>query len=162
MIVAKLKIDKVVDVDQILNKVVKEKKNVDLSTFYKRKISAVDKEIYIYSFECVVVKNSIRENAYSLECSYVSEFLPIEKIEERKFAEAFVVVANLLNENIEDNEHRYPKYLYKKYLKALKYYINELKLSEDFVEKTMLDYLEKEYEGKNNKSLKLAFERSQK
>ena len=37
MIVAKLKIDKVVDVDQILNKVVKEKKDVDLSNFYKRK-----------------------------------------------------------------------------------------------------------------------------
>ena len=72
MIVAKLKIDKVVDVDQILNKVVKEKKNVDLSTFYKRKISAVDKEIYIYSFECVVVKNSLKENAYSvLEIPFV-------------------------------------------------------------------------------------------
>ncbi len=96
---------------------------------------------------------------YSLECSYISEFLPLKKIEERKFAEAFVVVANLLNENIEDNEHRYPKYLYKKYLKALNYYLNELKIDEDFLKQTMSNYLEKEYEGKNNKQLKLVFER---
>ena len=96
---------------------------------------------------------------FSLECSYISEFLPLKKIEERKFAEAFVVVANLLNENIEDNEHRYPKYLYKKYLKALNYYFNELKIDEGFLRKTMLDYLEKEYKGKNNKKLKLVLER---
>lgn len=90
MIVAKLKIDKVVDVDQILNKVVKEKKNVDLSTFYKRKISAVDKEIYIYSFECVVVKNSIRENAYSLECSYVR--IP--------FCATFTIIASVKTDSV--------------------------------------------------------------
>ena len=92
---------------------------------------------------------------YSLECSYISEFLPLETIEERKFAEAFVVVANLLNENIEDNIHRYPIYLYKKYLKALNYYVNELKFDEEFIRKTMLKYLEKEYKGENNKVLKL-------
>ncbi len=92
---------------------------------------------------------------YSLECSYIAEFLPLKKIEERKFAEAFVVVANLLNENIEDNIHRYPKYLYKKYLKALSFYMKTLKLDEEFVRKTMLEYLEKEYKGENNQNIKL-------
>ena len=92
---------------------------------------------------------------YSLECSYISEFLPLKTIEERKFAESFVVVANLLNESIEDNTHRYPVYLYKKYLKALKYYSDILKIDEEFIRKTMLDYLEREYQGENNKTLKL-------
>lgn len=96
---------------------------------------------------------------YSLECSYISELLSLKEIDERKFAEAFVVVANLLNENIEDNKHRYPKYLYKKYLKALKYYLTELKKDDELIEETMLDYLNMEYRGENNKSLKLKLER---
>ena len=95
---------------------------------------------------------------YSLECSYISELLPLKTIVERKFAEAFVVVANLLNENIEDNNHRYPKYLYKKYLKALNYYLNEMKIDEEFIRKTMLEYLEKEYKGENIKRLNLKLE----
>lgn len=56
MLEVKLKIEKVVDVDQIIKKVVKEKKDVDVSSFYNKKISAEEKNIYIYVFECVNTK----------------------------------------------------------------------------------------------------------
>ena len=44
-------------------------------------------------------------------------------------------------------------------MKALKYYLTELKKDDELIEETMLDYLNMEYRGENNKSLKLKLER---
>ena len=47
----RLKIDKVVDVAEIIKKVVKKELQIDVNSFYKKRIETTEKELYIYVFE---------------------------------------------------------------------------------------------------------------
>ena len=47
----RLKIDKVVDVAEIIKRVVKNKLRIDVNSYYKKRIETTEKDLYIYVFE---------------------------------------------------------------------------------------------------------------
>ena len=81
----------------------------------------------------------------SLQASYISDIIKLDSLEKFKYAECLVVVANLNKENILDNKKRYPVYLYKKYLRALKYWQENLGISKVELMTQLQEYLKLEY-----------------
>lgn len=81
----------------------------------------------------------------TLHASNIVRILELNEYRKIKYADCLIVVANLEKENIQNNKHRYPVYLYKKYLRALKYWEKELGLSAEDTRKLMSEYLKEEY-----------------
>lgn len=81
----------------------------------------------------------------SLQASYIADIVKLDSPEKFKYAECLVTVANLNKENIMDNKKRYPVYLYKKYLRALKHWQEELGISKVELMTQLQDYLKLEY-----------------
>lgn len=83
----------------------------------------------------------------SLQSSYIADVMSIDSPEKFKYAESLVAVANLNKERImkKDNSKRYPIYLYKKYLKALKHWQEELGISKVELMTMLEKYIELEY-----------------
>lgn len=82
----------------------------------------------------------------SIQASYIADVVDINSVEKLKYAESLVAVANLQRENVINIKgKRYPVYLYKRYLKALKFWQEELGISKAELIKAMKEYLEMEY-----------------
>lgn len=83
----------------------------------------------------------------SLQASYIADIIELDSPEKLKYAESLVAVANLQKENVMSIEgKRFPIYLYKKYLKALKYWQEKLGISKVELMKHMEEYLIMEYD----------------
>ena len=82
----------------------------------------------------------------SLQASYIADVIDINSVKKLKYAECLVAVANLQRENVINMKgKRYPIYLYKRYLKALKFWQEQLGIGKAELIKTIEQYLEMEY-----------------
>lgn len=81
----------------------------------------------------------------TLHASNIARFLELNDYKKIKYADCLIVVSNLEKESIQKNKHRYPVYLYKKYLRALKYWEKELGFTSEYTAKLSYEYLKEEY-----------------
>ncbi len=82
----------------------------------------------------------------SLEASYIADVVDLDSPKKLKYAESLIVVANLNKEDVmKNNRKRYPIYLYKKYLRALKFWQEQLGVSKVKLMTQLQDYLQLEY-----------------
>lgn len=82
----------------------------------------------------------------SLEASYISDVVNLDSPEKFKYAECLAVVANLDKENIMKNvRKRFPIYLYKKYLRALKHWQEYLGIGKVELMMQLQKYIQLEY-----------------
>lgn len=82
----------------------------------------------------------------SIQASYIADVIKLDSPEKFKYAECLEVVANLYKEDImKKNKKRYPIYLYKKYLKALKFWQEQLGISKVELMQHLEQYLQLEY-----------------
>ena len=82
---------------------------------------------------------------HSLQASYVADVVPLDTPEQRKFADALVVTANLEREQVRQTNRRYPVYLYRKYCRALEHWSQVLEIRESSVSLMKKEYLKFEY-----------------
>lgn len=92
-----------------------------------------DKEVYGVEFATGVQPIALRLLGASntLEVSYIADCFDVLSPALVKYADSLIVVALLEYENINKCKKRYPKYLYKKYYRAMKYWQKELHISDE-------------------------------
>lgn len=92
-----------------------------------------------------VILMRINDLPTTLNASYISELIELDSVEKLKYADCLVTVANLQKENIKKIKHRYPIYLYNKYLKALKFWEEKLNIPSEQTNQLIELYLRLEY-----------------
>ena len=87
----------------------------------------------------------------TLEVSYVADYMDLSTPAALKYADSLIVVSLLEYEHIKDCTKRYPKYLYKRYYRALKYWQEQLGIDDQTLERQKDKFICLEYNKTNGK-----------
>lgn len=102
-----------------------------------------------FGIECAIGLNALLMRMEglktSIEASSISDIVKLKSPPQHKFADCLSVVSHLAYENVEGLKKRNPIYLYRKYLKYLEYWSEELNLKREDVIAMIKNYLKKEY-----------------
>lgn len=102
-----------------------------------------------FGIECAIGLNALLMRMEglktSIEASSISDIVKLKSPTQHKFADCLSVVSHLAYENIEGLKKRNPIYLYRKYLKYLEYWSEELNLKREDVIAMIKNYLKMEY-----------------
>lgn len=85
----------------------------------------------------------------SIDASSVVDIYPTKELCDYKFLDCLSVVSHLAYENVLETEKRSPEYLYKKYLKSLKYWANKKNIDNQELIDLIRNYLILEYQNVN-------------
>lgn len=102
-----------------------------------------------FGIECAIGLNALLMRMEglktSIEASSISDIVKLKSPTQHKFADCLSVVSHLAYENVEGLKKRNPIYLYRKYLKYLEYWSEELNLKREDVIAMIKNYLKMEY-----------------
>lgn len=102
-----------------------------------------------FGIECAIGLNALLMRMEglktSIEASSISDIVKLKSPPQHKFADCLSVVSHLAYENVEGLKKRNPIYLYRKYLKYLEYWSEELNLKREDVIAMIKNYLKMEY-----------------
>ena len=102
-----------------------------------------------FGIECAIGINALLMRMEglktSIEASSISDIVKLKSPTQHKFADCLSVVSHLAYENVEGLKKRNPIYLYRKYLKYLEYWSEELNLKREDVIAMIKNYLKMEY-----------------
>lgn len=102
-----------------------------------------------FGIECAIGLNALLMRMEGLktniEASSISDIVKLKSPTQHKFADCLSVVSHLAYENVEGLKKRNPIYLYRKYLKYLEYWSEELNLKREDVIAMIKNYLKMEY-----------------
>lgn len=102
-----------------------------------------------FGIECAIGLNALLMRMEglktSIEASGISDIVKLKSPPQHKFADCLSVVSHLAYENVEGLKKRNPIYLYRKYLKYLEYWSEELNLKREDVIAMIKNYLKMEY-----------------
>ena len=102
-----------------------------------------------FGIECAIGINALLMRMEglktSIEASSISDIVKLKSPPQHKFADCLSVVSHLAYENVEGLKKRNPIYLYRKYLKYLEYWSEELNLKREDVIAMIKNYLKMEY-----------------
>ena len=102
-----------------------------------------------FGIECAIGLNALLMRMEglktSIEASSISDIVKLKFPPQHKFADCLSVVSHLAYENVEGLKKRNPIYLYRKYLKYLEYWSEELNLKREDVIAMIKNYLKMEY-----------------
>lgn len=102
-----------------------------------------------FGIECAIGLNALLMRMEglktSIEASSISDIVKLKSPTQHKFADCLSVVSHLAYENVEGLKKRNPIYLYRKYLKYLEYWSEELNLKREDVIVMIKNYLKMEY-----------------
>lgn len=102
-----------------------------------------------FGIECAIGINALLMRMEglktSIEASSISDIIKLKSPTQHKFADCLSVVSHLAYENVEGLKKRNPIYLYRKYLKYLEYWSEELNLKREDVIAMIKNYLKMEY-----------------
>ena len=102
-----------------------------------------------FGIECAIGINALLMRMEglktSIEASSISDIVKLKSPTQYKFADCLSVVSHLAYENVEGLKKRNPIYLYRKYLKYLEYWSEELNLKREDVIAMIKNYLKMEY-----------------
>ncbi len=104
-----------------------------------------------FGIECAIGINALLMRMEglktSIEASSISDIVKLKSPAQHKFADCLSVVSHLAYENVEGLKKRNPIYLYRKYLKYLEYWSEELNLKSEDVIAMIKKYLKMEYKN---------------
>lgn len=104
-----------------------------------------------FGIECAIGLNALLMRMEglktSIEASSISDIVKLKSPAQHKFADCLSVVSHLAYENVEGLKKRNPIYLYRKYLKYLEYWSEELNLKSEDVIAMIKNYLKMEYKN---------------
>lgn len=107
-----------------------------------------------YGVECAIGLNAILMRKLglptSIDASSIVDIYKPVKDEDYKFLDCLSVVSHLAHENVIKSNKRGPQYLYRKYLKCLKYWSDSKGISDLTLLKFIKDYIYFEYNQKND------------
>lgn len=102
-----------------------------------------------FGIECAIGINALLMRMEglktSIEASSISDIVKLKSPTQHKFADCLSVVSHLAYENVEGLKKRNPIYLYRKFLKYLEYWSEELNLKREDVIAMIKNYLKMEY-----------------
>lgn len=102
-----------------------------------------------FGIECAIGLNALLMRMEglktSIEASSISDIVKLKSPPQHKFADCLSVVSHLAYENVEGLKKRNPIYLYRKYLKYLEYWSEELNLKREDAIAMIKNYLKMEY-----------------
>lgn len=102
-----------------------------------------------FGIECAIGINALLMRMEglktSIEASSISDIVELKSPTQHKFADCLSVVSHLAYENVEGLKKRNPIYLYRKYLKYLEYWSEELNIKREDVIAMIKNYLKMEY-----------------
>lgn len=102
-----------------------------------------------FGIECAIGLNALLMRMEGLKTSIeafsISDIVKLKSPPQHKFADCLSVVSHLAYENVEGLKKRNPIYLYRKYLKYLEYWSEELNLKREDVIAMIKNYLKMEY-----------------
>lgn len=102
-----------------------------------------------FGIECAIGLNALLMRMEglktSIEASSISDIVKLKSPPQHKFADCLSVVSHLAYENVEGLKKRNLIYLYRKYLKYLEYWSEELNLKREDVIAMIKNYLKMEY-----------------
>ena len=116
-----------------------------------------------FGIECAIGLNALLMRMEglktSIEASSISDIVKLKSPPQHKFADCLSVVSHLAYENVEGLKKRNPIYLYRKYLKYLEYWSEELNLKREDVIAMIKNYLKMEYNNYDEVLKKLLIRR---
>lgn len=112
-------------------------------------IIVIESPVKKYGVECAIGLNALIMRKYgidnSIDASSIVDIYKPKNNDDYKFLDCLIVVSHLAYEDVLSIKKRGPKYLYKKYLKCLKYWAEKKKMNDKELLNLIKEYLLMEY-----------------